>query len=235
MIIAFYPGAGGNRYLQLLLGNNWQQMGVSYDFKNHDQHFDYRYLLDNVPETNLKYTLTHCMNSNKIADLFPGREITFIVSDLRKSLKREWMLHGRNRFLKKQINTTPSRLEHYRAYKDDAWPDVDSEYQLDNLPNFILKEVNSDFDRLNIGNLPVPETLSQITQECIDEVNSAYEIIMWHQSYYQTVGLDFSAATNVVDIGADNDEFSILMRTELELYQNTIFDRVWNKINEQSR
>jgi hypothetical protein len=232
MVIAFFPGAGGNRYLQMLLGNDWQHLGISYDFKNHDQHFDYRYLLDNVSESDSKYTLTHCMNSNKIADLFPSREITFIVSDLKQSLKREWMLNGHDRFLKKQIKTTPSRLEHYRAYKDDAWPDVDSEYQLDNLAEYILKEVNQDFKHLISDNFPVPGTMAQITQECIAEINSAYEIITWHQRYYQTVGLDYSAATNVVDISTDCDEFSTLMRTELELYQNNIFDRVWNKINE---
>ena len=78
----------------------------------------------------------------------------------------------------------------------------------------------------------MPEPLSQITQECIAEINSAYEIITWHQSYYQTVGLDYSAATKIINISTDCDEFSILMRTELELYQNIIFDRVWNKINE---
>jgi len=61
MIIAFYPGAGGNRYLQRLLGNDWTQPDTSYDLKT-TQLFSHRYLLDHVPQTDSPHILTHCMN-----------------------------------------------------------------------------------------------------------------------------------------------------------------------------
>jgi hypothetical protein len=233
MVIAFFPGGGGNRYLQMLMGNEWQQLGVSYDFKNHDQQFDYRYLLDDVSEADSKYILTHCMNSARLLDLFPNRKIIFIRSDLKQSLKREWMLHGHKRFLKKQINAIP-RLEHYRAIKSPDWPEITEIAQMELLPQNVLQEIDNDYKKLNENAADVPGILGQLTKECTDEINSAYEIIRWHRDYYQNLKVDFSAATKIVDLVTVDpaNDFSLVMTKELVLYQSTIFDRVWNKINE---
>jgi hypothetical protein len=231
MVIAFFPGAGGNRYLQYLLSNDWKKHGISYDVKNQGQLFENRYLLSDTTDNN-EYILTHCLNSSKIQSVFPDKEIIFIKSDLKQSLKREWMLHGHARYAKKQIESVFPRVEHYQAYRSNNWPVVDSEEQLDCLPANILKEVTEDYKKLQYDTVNGPDTLTQLTKECIGEINSAYEIIKWHQQYYQNYAIDLSLAKQVIDIDTSDDEFAILMRVELSLYQNTIFDRVWDKINE---
>ena len=42
----------------------------------------------------------------------------------------------------------PSRLEHYLAYKDAAWPDIIDESQLQTLPLSIRSEVDHDYDNM---------------------------------------------------------------------------------------
>lgn len=233
MVIAFFPGAGGNRYLQMLLGKDWKQQGISYDAKNQEQVFENRYLLNDVVNCNTEHILTHCMNSLRLRSVFPNRKIVFLKSDLKLSIKREWMLHGHERYIKKQSTVSYPRLEHYRAYKSQNWPDIESEEQLYQLPTSILDEVNKDYNKLQLGDISVPAILTHLTTQCIDEINSAYDIINWHQQYYRDYKVDSSCADQIVDIDNSDTEFAKLMRIELKLYQSTIFDRVWNKINEQ--
>jgi hypothetical protein len=84
MIISFYPGGGGNRYLQLLSGGKWKQPGVSYDHTNL-QKFEHRYLLSSPAlPNNTDNILTHCINSTHIKKIFPEHDILFIKTDLKK-------------------------------------------------------------------------------------------------------------------------------------------------------
>lgn len=39
----------------------------------------------------------------------------------------------------------PSRLEHYRAFRDSSWPDITEPAQLENLPKHIRLEVEQDY------------------------------------------------------------------------------------------
>jgi hypothetical protein len=92
MIVAYYPGAGGNRYLQLLKNKDFKCLGISYDGKfpeliNYD-----RYLLSDQ-SYNEKYILTHCVNYDKINQVFGSSNITFIKADYKKSLRRAWILN----------------------------------------------------------------------------------------------------------------------------------------------
>jgi hypothetical protein len=45
MIIASYPGAGGNRYQRMMQNLQWQQPNITYNAVNTRQHFNNRYLL----------------------------------------------------------------------------------------------------------------------------------------------------------------------------------------------
>lgn len=227
MVIAFYPGGGGNRYLQMLLGNSWTKLKTSYDTTNR-QKYEYRYLLETMPAPSYGNVLTHCMNRKKIIKELQCSEITFIKTNLQQSLKREWLLHGYKIYMDKKINNNISKLDHYQAFKDHQWPDVNTIEQLESLPEHILNEVNSDYNKITIP--AVPGQLLQITQECINKINSAYETIVWHRDYYQRFPVDFSTADTVIDVETSNDEFSIFMRQELSLYQSEIFDSVWDKI-----
>jgi hypothetical protein len=230
MIIAFYPGAGGNRYLQMLQGRAWTRPKVSYDNTNPGQILSLRYLLGSVPAATTNYTLTHCMNYNKIVNTLHDSDTVFIHSDLQQSLRREWMLHGHQHFLEKQVNHSVSRLEHYCAFQEPAWPKINRVDQLDNLPQKILQEVNADYEKITNRANDAPSLLAQLTQQYIDQINSAYEIISWHKEYYQQWPMDVSNATTVVNINTDNDEFSTFMRQELSLYCSEVFDSVWEHI-----
>jgi len=236
MIIASYPGAGGNRYLQRLLGNEWSTPTRSYDLTNIGQEYEHKYLLRDVLPTTSQYILTHCMNIQKIQYTFPGHPIVFIKSELQVSLQREWVLHGHQRFMDKKIKNTASRLEHYIAFKAPAWPMIDTEDQIDQLPAPIRQEVQIDYDKV-INNTvnELPDILTHLTRNTIDKINSAYEIINWHLNYYERFPVDFFGAEQVINIDIDNDDFSSLMTKELNLYQSEIFNQVWQAINEQQR
>jgi hypothetical protein len=234
MIIAFYPGAGGNRYLKKMTGQEWITPGVSYDNQVLGQLYLHRYLLENqTPEKNNGHILTHCMNSARIQQMFPDTPIVFINSSIQQSLRREWQLAGHARFLNKKIKSVISRLEHYNQIKDPSWPELTSNDQLKSLPDWILTEINIDYNKIVNNVIDVPGMLYDLTQQCIDEINSAYEIITWHLDYYQKFPTDFSGATQILDIDREQTDFSLVMQQELGLYQSQIFDRVWKKINEQ--
>jgi hypothetical protein len=127
-----------------------------------------------------------------------------------------------------------SRLEHYVAFKAPAWPNIDSEDQIDQLPENIKQEVQSDYAKVVNNTIQtVPGKLVQLTQNTIDKINSAYEIIQWHRDYYNQYPVDFSGAEQVIDIDAECNEFGVLMQTELDRYQSEIFNQVWDTINEQ--
>lgn len=232
MIIAYYPGGGGNRYLQRLLGNEWNQFNKSYDINNPGQQYEYRYLISSVQTPKTDHILTHCMNSTHIQQCLPLMPVVFIKSDLQSSLRREWILHGHQRYSNRNIKNTVSRLEHYRVFKDPSWPVIENESEIDQLPYDIQQEIFLDYDQIvNSHFTKVPGILTALTQNLIDKINSAYEIICWHQEYYQKYPIDFSIAEQIIDIDTDNNEFALLMRHELNLYQSEIFDQVWNAIN----
>lgn len=228
MVIAFYPGAGGNRYIQMLLGNSWSKLNISYDFANPGHEYKYKYLLGANPEPKSGYTLTHCMNCKKITDQLQCSDITVIKTDLQKSLRREWLLHGHKNYLNQKIDGTVNRLDHYQAFKDPGWPNVDTVDQLDNLPQRILDEVNNDYKK--ITSFDVSSELAQLTQGYIDKINSAYETIVWHRDYYNKFPVDLTGANTVIDVDKDMDNFSVVMRQELSCYHSEVFDSVWNKI-----
>jgi hypothetical protein len=228
MIIAFYPGGGGNRYRQFLVGNDWKKFKVSYDEANSDQLFKYRYLTELSYHNDLPHILTHCMNSGVIKKLFPNNPIVVIKADLQTCLRREWMLHGHKLFMNNKIKNTVPRLDHYNAIKDSQWPMVYTEDQIDQLPDTILQEVMTNYKK--ITRIDVPYNLLSLTQTLIDKINSAYEIVNWHFNYYQEKPVDFSQADTIIDIATGKDEFSLLMQQELELYPSEIFDQVWKVV-----
>jgi hypothetical protein len=237
MVIAFYPGAGGNRYLRMLTNQLWSELGQTYDFKVKNQHFRNRYLLhDKVYGTNNnQYTLTHCMNSYHIAKFFPSDSITFIKGDLKKCLQREWALAGHDRYKLEQPTKVLDRIEHYIAYKDNQWPEIHTLKELQDLPKVIMEEVNKDFEKVSQGNLQKSKTLQSVTNDLIVKANSAYETIKWHLEFYNDYKLDFSKnCETIVDIENDDTEFANVMRAELKLYSSEIFDEIWRTFNVDS-
>ena len=112
MIIAFYPGAGGNRYYHYLNGQRNFKSQTTYDHLLSNQSLDYRYLTVTSNLVDCELILTHCVNVPLIRKLFPNqKEIIVLQADLGKSLKREWYLEDQHK--NKNI---PDKLEHARAH-----------------------------------------------------------------------------------------------------------------------
>ena len=231
MIIAFYPGAGGNRYLRMMQNLEWQQSNISYDAVNTTQHFDNRYLLDDAVDTNQDFILTHCLNTTHLQNKIPGRDIVFVVGNFKSCLQREWQLAGHDRYIKKQTVQDLHRLDHYNAIKDQAWPVCVSLSELANLPKHILQEVDQDYKKIVKQQPSATDILSMLETSAINKVNSSYEIIKWHKEYYSTYPVEFSNQDTVINIETGTDDFSITMQHELRLYNSEIFNDTWNKCN----
>lgn len=232
MIIAFYPGAGGNRYLRMLQNLDWKDSNQIFDLKN-NQEYKYRYLFEDtdIVVDNSEYILTHCLNAPHILKNFPNHDILFIIGNFKKCLQREWVLAGHNRYINKQINDDVSRIDHYYAIKDATWPDCYTIADINNLPKVILNEVNKKFKdlvKINLQN----NILAELEKDALSKVNSSYESIMWHKNYYLQYPMDFGCY-DVIDISVNSSEFAGIMRQELDLYQSEIFNKSWDKINEQ--
>lgn len=233
MIIAFCPGAGGNRYQRMVQNLAWQQSDTSYDAINSGQDFKNRYLLGDSVNTDRDFILTHCLNKTHLQNKIPGHDIIFIIGDLKACLQREWRLAGHDLYIKKQPDQILHRLEHYNAIKDAAWPACISLDELDNLPKHILQEVDQDYKKIVKRQEPAGDILSMLETTAINKVNSSYEIIKWHKEYYSTYPVEFSSKDTVIDISTGTEDFSITMQYELNLYSSEIFDLAWSKLHEQ--
>lgn len=232
MIIAFYPGAGGNRYQRMMQNLEWQQPNTSYDTVNPGQNFNNRYLLGDAVNTDREFILTHCLNTTHLQNKIPGHDIVFVVGSIKACLQREWCLAGHDLYIKKQTVLDLHRLEHYDAIKDASWPVCASIDKLENLPKHILQEVDQDYKKIVKQQQPAGDILSMLETTAINRVNSSYEIIKWHKEYYSTYPVEFSSKDTVIDIATGTDDFSITMQRELNLYNSEIFDLVWSKLHD---
>lgn len=100
MILGFYPGAGGSRYIRYLMGKEYSTSGKVYDefpLTNSSM----RYLNEKIPYPDLPTMLVHCVNIPRIKECFPGRpDVKILDMDLKLSLQREWAIVGVGRYLK---------------------------------------------------------------------------------------------------------------------------------------
>ena len=165
LIISFYPGAGGHRLQNKLLNLEFDKPGAIYDVVGVDTPLrKYRYLdnLSTVNTPNDLIILTHCMDVNLIKNIFPNRRIIQIVSDYKKSLRRQWTLMSR------------------------------------------------DFQKENFSNV----------------LDNAFVFIKWHNQYYKNYPIA-GQADEIINVNSDLDEFSVIMRNELNL-ESDIFDLAWD-------
>lgn len=198
-IIAFYPGGGGNRYLRKLLGEEYSTLGIAYDNKFKNQTFEHRYLLGNIPPPTTDVVLTHCMNVNRIREVFNPGQILVIKTDLFKSLRREWILNGHKLYNKQYTESKEKKIvELYNAIKTDSWPMCNTYKE--------FSELDAKYQT---------EVLAKIVEVPI-ELHSAWATITWHREYYKEV--DITGTTEVDDV-----EFLQVIETELDSYQHPIF------------
>lgn len=94
MIIAFYPGSGGNRFFKYINGLTEFEKNSTYDRKNPYQIYGNRYL--DAP-VDCQIIFTHNMNVPHLKSVFPSQtEIYIIAADLKNSLMRQWELRQKH-------------------------------------------------------------------------------------------------------------------------------------------
>ncbi len=228
MIIAYYPGAGGNRYLRMLQGHEWTKPHQGYDDLVTDQKHHHRYLYADSKIENSGVILTHCMNTPLIKKICPHREITVIIGDMKSCLRREWCLYGHARYCDRVHPTNQDILELYRAVRDPNWPEIENIEDIADLPAKIKTEFQQFQSALAARIWPV-DPLAKLKKEYDDGLESAYATIQWHQDYYRLYPLDLSHCDTVIDIDEQN-HFASVMKPELARYSSEIFDRCWNII-----
>lgn len=104
MIIAWYPGAGGNRFYKWLQGQREFESNQVYDRTNPFQIFSNRYPVDKKQVIQQPVIFTHCVNYELILQCWPDHDTVYFVQASRhKSLRRQWAL--REKFVLK--NTHP--------------------------------------------------------------------------------------------------------------------------------
>lgn len=122
MIIAFYPGSGGNRYYHYINGQKEFDSNTTYDHLLQNQKFEYRYIDSSSQLVDCELMLTHCVNVPLLRKLFPDhKEIVVITADLGQCLKREWQLAGKdrqNRSTNPVEDAAASIGFHYRYYTE---------------------------------------------------------------------------------------------------------------------
>ena len=104
-VICYYPGSGGNRLKNKILGKEYQTPNVIYDipivinddFKEpNKKKFKYLTNESKFEKDSTKIILTHCMDLTLVRSIFPNRLIIQIVGDYQKSLRRQWEMMTRN-------------------------------------------------------------------------------------------------------------------------------------------
>jgi hypothetical protein len=105
VVVSYFPGAGGFRFIHYLLGESFDQNPqsnyhqvhrVNDHLIHHDPADQYRYPLNNGTAADHLEPIayTHAMNSDIIKRVYPGRRIVKIKSNLADSLIRYWNVEG---------------------------------------------------------------------------------------------------------------------------------------------
>jgi len=233
MIISFYPGSGGNKYYRYQQNQEWQTFQKGYDLAVNDQYEGHRYPTKNFVDIhiNTDTILTHCLDTALIRSVWPNHKITVIIADVQSSLRREWMLFGHQRYLSR-VTDNNSKLELYQAIKDIKWPNIDSEDQLQQLPNNILKELNNEWNKNNFKK-PELAPLARLKKHYVDLIDSAIESIYWHKNYYQTYPINLTYADTTINVDQGSDDFAQHMKEELNCYKSDLFDHCWKTAHGQ--
>lgn len=221
MVIGFYPGAGGNRYISYLKGQEWTSLGTIYDNKSGYTVKGRGSFL--APEeaipyaTKEDYVVTHSVNSPRIAECFPGHKIVLIRADLKSCLRREWALKGKENNQQNNRNYEQTLIDCFNSIRADSWPTISTFTEYQASADFMKQEVITALSKNNtLGN-----------DEIQQHLNAAYTTICWHHNLYKIHPFDTSCADQIIDIN-DKTEFTEVIQTELELYaDNHLFNFAW--------
>jgi hypothetical protein len=223
MIIGYYPGAGGNRYYNYLKGIDYSELGIAYDGTIVGPKIRGEYFNGPTESINVSQDmLLHCVNSKRIREIVTTEvPITIIKSDLKRCLRREWSIKGKHRpMFQDNIESYEFlMLDLYQGIRDSSWPVISTISEFNVLPPAIHNECMDRFKSMQ----------SMLDSNSVyNFLNSAYTAIIWHTELYQRFPIETSLADHIVDIETDQTVFARLMRKELDLYNNTLFDFAWD-------
>ena len=204
-VIAFYPGGGGNRLRRYFENQKFDSIDCSYDQQYKDQTIENRYLISVASIPDSEFVLTHCLNYLHIVDVLSPKKVVMIKTDFKKSLQREWILHGATRYTHNQIKDKDKEfLTIYNSIKDTSWPECTN---IDSI--------------LPAHKAEVIEHMKKFKYR--PEVESSWETIKWHHNYYNTYPVEVGNAELI-----DNNNFTNVIETELNRYNNEIFNFCWD-------
>jgi hypothetical protein len=157
MIISYYPGSGGHRYI-LFLKN------LPFDSPNRHMHqpnfgyHNYRYLTNGTLQDRYfnvdKWQDTHTLNTSLIKKFFPGHKIVKIKADLKKSLCRVWRVVTCYQYINHSMQDQVGQIfdmivwhhNYYAMYPED-WSSADEVIDIDTDPTefgkVMRKELNN--------------------------------------------------------------------------------------------
>jgi hypothetical protein len=227
MIIGYYPGAGGNRYYQYLLGREYSVPKIAYDGLTTGIEIRGKYCNNDIPNlvSDNGNMLLHCVNSKRIREVIKNNTPLIIIkADLKKSLCREWSIKGKYKPMFQNSNDSYENfmMELYQTIRDPTWPVISTITEFNALPKAISDECIEVFKK--------NRSLLDANGNC-NFINAAYTAIIWHTELYKKWPLEISLADQVVDIDNDQTEFASLMRNELNLYNNALFEFAWDIYN----
>lgn len=164
MVISFYPGSGGHRYKLFLSGENFDQPNTamhSYEIR-FKLKIDTTYLNHSctpIQIDDIHPVTTHTMSNRLINEKLPGHSITRIICDLKTSLRREWEVVVKHRYMHlpiiEQLDGMFQMIKFHHDYYAKFPPDLDADVLIDiNTDTTMFGEVmrrelaieNSDFD-----------------------------------------------------------------------------------------
>jgi hypothetical protein len=119
MIIAFYPGAGGNRFYHWLRGARKFSLDIKYDLFTPYQYQENRYPRDPAQVVHSPVIFTHNMNFDYLKNCWSGRKIYMLDWDYKKSLCRRWLLRNDKDdqpYRASAYNTICWHYEYYQRY-----------------------------------------------------------------------------------------------------------------------
>lgn len=221
MIIGYYPGGGGNRFIRYMENQEFHQTGLAYDnivsAPLRGKYLDADGQVENKTHDPM---LLHCVNYDRIYQETGRSDIVIIKSDIKDSLCREWSIKGKYKpmFLPKEISDEELLVELVQSMKDPDWPEVRNSKEYKELPFWIRREVEYQFNKNK-------QCMSNTS--CYNFLDSAYTAIIWHHNLYMKYPLD-PGLGKLVDIDQDDSEFARVMRRELAQYRhNLLFNFAW--------
>lgn len=186
MIIAHYPGAGGNRYGRFRKQMNFYNSGSHMHYSEFSC-LEYRYLTHETKKSKFigpeETKHTHTLSDELLQEFFPGHEIIKIKADLKKSLCREWQVVMKfvyaGQSTEQQVGQMFDMIAwHHNYYKlyPPNWNKgtvVDVDTDTTNFGKVMRKELN------------VADTLFDFAWECFIQHGHNAQIIDLYRSYEQ--------------------------------------------------